>query len=97
MLYPAKAVVGFKSELCKIIREEVVKTGDTQDKIAFRLGITQAELSRIINGKAYGTSTEKLLNLVVRMGKTFTVRFGDEMDVKLMKILKISDAEDEAV
>lgn len=97
MIYPSRAVVGFKSDLCKIIREEAAKTGATQEILAVRLRITQAELSRIINGKAYGTSTEKLLNIVACMGKTITVRFGDEMDERLVKILKISDAEDEVV
>lgn len=97
MRYPPRVVVGFKSELCKIIRDEVIRVGVSQETMAFRLQITQAELSRIINGKAYGTSTEKLLMLIVLMGKTFTVRFGDNMDMGLLKIMSISNAEDEEV
>lgn len=63
-----RAKIGFF--VCKILEEEKLK----QREIALRLGISQSDVSHLLNGHVHRFSTDKLLDFLKRLEQKVTVQ-----------------------
>jgi len=66
-----RAKIGFF--VCKILKEKKLK----QREIASLLGISQSDVSHLVNGHVHRFSTEKLLDFLKRLDQKVTVQIRD--------------------
>jgi predicted XRE-type DNA-binding protein len=65
-----------KAELALEINRLLKSKGLTQSAAASVTGVQQPQLSNILRGKLSGTSVEKLLTIINRLGRRVEVRIG---------------------
>jgi predicted XRE-type DNA-binding protein len=59
------------------IGEEIKRQGLTQVQAAKKVGLAQPDLSRILNGRASNYSTERLLRVLLHLGRNIEIVLSD--------------------
>jgi predicted XRE-type DNA-binding protein len=66
-----------KAQIMHAIGEEIKRQGLTQVQAAKKVGLAQPDLSRILNGRASNYSTERLLRVLLHLGRNIEIVLSD--------------------
>lgn len=62
-----------RAALLRAVRDVMRKSGLTQEQLAERTGLKQPDISRVLNGRERGFSTDRLARIAFRLGYLPTV------------------------
>ncbi len=71
----------FKGHLAIAIQRMIEDAGWTQREAAERVGVSQPDLSNLLNGRLAGFSTDRLLKILNRLGSDIEIRISTKARV----------------
>lgn len=86
-----------KSALLTALLDAIAERNLTQKQVASMCGVSQGYISGLYSKDIPPVSAEKLINMLVILGKTITLRIGDPNDNEIVNVLKIANRNEEEV
>ncbi|HHC2198952.1 TPA: XRE family transcriptional regulator [Salmonella enterica] len=91
------AKYALRRKLIDTFLRAIAESGLTQAEAAEKCGVSQSYISSFYRKKDVSVSTDKILHMIVCLGKSVTFRVGDNDDENWCKLLNYSDAENDEV